>query len=155
MKAISIHTDGSCANNSAEKAGGWGVVFKFAGKREEFFGCKMGTTSNRMEITAVIRGLELVQQGNNPVRIYTDSEHVANGVNNGLHEWQVNGWKTRLGEEIKNRKLWQKLARLLEQHRKSRAVTVSWIRGHNDNRFNERAHDLASKARKEQITNWQ
>jgi len=136
MKKVQIYTDGACSGNPGP--GGWGVVLIYGNKKKELSGGEMSTTNNRMELISVISALEALRE---PCRVelFTDSQYVANAINNGwLESWKKKGWK-RKGGELKNPDLWVKLVPLLEQH----DVTFIWIKGHAENEHNNRCDELA------------
>jgi len=136
MKEVQIYTDGSCSGNPGP--GGWGAILVYGRAEKEISGGEMGTTNNRMELTSVISALEALREPC-AVKLYTDSQYVANAINLGwLDSWQRMGWK-RKGGEVKNPDLWIKLIPLLEKHR----VSFIWIKGHAENTYNNRCDELA------------
>ena len=140
MKKVTIYTDGACSGNPGP--GGWGVILMYKGKSKEISGAEEMTTNNRMELIAVLSGLEAL---NEPceVTLYTDSQYISNAINLGwLETWQKKGWK-RKGGEVKNLDLWLRLTALMEKHK----VTFEWVKGHADNEFNNRCDELAVEAR--------
>jgi len=139
MKKVTIYTDGACSGNPGP--GGWGVILIYKGKSKEISGAEEMTTNNRMELIAVLSGLEAL---NEPceVTLYTDSQYISNAINLGwLETWQKKGWK-RKGGEVKNLDLWVRLTVLMEKHK----VTFKWIKGHADNQHNNRCDELARNA---------
>ena len=140
MKNVTIYTDGACSGNPGP--GGWGVILMYKGKSKELSGAEEMTTNNRMELIAVISGLEAL---NEPckVTLFTDSQYISNAINLGwLETWQKKGWK-RKGGEVKNLDLWVRLTDLMEKHK----VTFEWVKGHADNEYNNRCDELAVAAR--------
>ena len=136
MKEIRIYTDGACRGNPGP--GGWGAILMYGSKQKELSGGEKATTSNRMELTAVITALEALRE---PCRVdlYTDSQYIANAVNLGwLKSWQKKGWARKTGE-VKNPDLWKRVVALMAEH----DVTFHWIKGHADNEFNRRCDELA------------
>ena len=122
---IVIHTDGACKGNPGP--GGWGAVIEQNGGQVKLSGSEPQTTNNRMEMTAVIKGLEAVDASAN-VLISSDSTYVINTM--------TKGWKRKANQD-----LWDQLDRLV----KSRNVSWRWVRGHNGDRGNELADALATK----------
>lgn len=122
---IVIHTDGACKGNPGP--GGWGAVIEQNGGQVKLSGSEPQTTNNRMEMTAVIKGLEAVDASAN-VLISSDSTYVINTM--------TKGWKRKANQD-----LWDQLDRLVE----SRNVSWRWVRGHNGDRGNELADALATK----------
>lgn len=150
--AVSVHPDGSASRKAAN--GGWAFVIHFKGERYERWGHADKATNNQMELMAVIRALEFIKPARNPIRLYVDSRYVVDAINGGIAKWKVERWKNIFGEPIKNIKLMKRLDRLIDEHRSLCGLTVAWIRGHNNNRWNDRADKLAKKARIERATNW-
>jgi len=141
MKKITIYTDGACSGNPGP--GGWGAILMYGEKEKEISGGEPSTTNNRMELTSVISALEALKEPCE-VTLYTDSQYVANAINNGwLETWQRKGWK-RKGGEVKNPDLWIKLVPLLETHK----VIFEWVKGHSSNDHNNRCDELAVAERK-------
>ena len=122
---IGIHTDGACKGNPGP--GGWGAVIEQNGGQVKLSGSEPRTTNNRMEMTAVIKGLEAVAASAN-VLISSDSTYVINTM--------TKGWKRKANQD-----LWDQLDRLVG----SRNVSWRWVRGHNGDRGNELADALATK----------
>ena len=122
---IVIHTDGACKGNPGP--GGWGAVIEQNGGQVKLSGSEPQTTNNRMEMTAVIKGLEAVDASAN-VLISSDSTYVINTM--------TKGWKRKANQD-----LWDQLDRLIG----SRNVSWRWVRGHNGDRGNELADALATK----------
>ena len=137
-KTVTLYTDGACKGNPGK--GGWGVLMRYGSHEKELFGGEAHTTNNRMELTAVIRGLEAL---NRPCRvtIHTDSQYVKNGMESWIHGWKKNGWKTASKQPVKNEDLWQQLDRLAAQHQ----IQWQWVRGHAGHAENERADALANQ----------
>lgn len=133
---IFIYTDGSSRGNPGP--GGYGVVLKCEDRELELSGGYACTTNNRMELLAVIRGLEAVRWENAEIRICSDSSYVVNAVNKG---WIAN-WERKSFSKVKNPDLWQRFLPLYRKHR----VTFSWIKGHAGHPENERCDALAVAA---------
>lgn len=136
-----VYTDGGARPNPG--AGGWGAVLLRPGREpEELSGGEPRTTNNRMELTAAIRALEALDEGEGAV-VHTDSAYVRNGITKWLPGWVARGWK-RKGGAVENEDLWRRLASLDAD----REVTWKWVKGHSGNRWNERADTLATEGRK-------
>lgn len=136
MKNIILYTDGACSGNPG--IGGWGAILMFNDIKKEISGGEAQTTNNRMELTAVIKGLEALKESCN-VDIYSDSAYVVNAfLQDWVSNWQKNGWKTSKGKVL-NIDLWQHLIELTLKH------NVCWhkVKGHADNEFNNRCDELA------------
>ncbi|MBQ7653001.1 MAG: ribonuclease HI [Clostridia bacterium] len=132
MKGIVIYTDGACSGNPGK--GGWCAILSYKGHEKMISGGEKETTNNRMELSAVCRGLAAL---NTPceVEVYSDSAYVVNAVTNGwLYNWLANGWKTSDKKDVKNVDLWQELLSLFEVH----TVTFNKVKGHADDELNNR-----------------
>ena len=136
MKNIILYTDGACSGNPGK--GGWGAILFYNDVKKEISGGESQTTNNRMELTAVIKGLEALKESCN-VAVYSDSAYVVNAfLQNWVKNWENNGWKSSKGKVL-NIDLWQRLLELTKKH------TVSWnkVKGHADNEYNNRCDELA------------
>ena len=133
---IFLYTDGASSGNPGP--GGYGVVLKCAGLQKELSGGFERTTNNRMELLAVIKGLEAVKWDNALVEVFSDSTYVVKAVNEGwLQSWERKGWK-----KVKNPDLWQRFLVVYRRHR----VTFHWLKGHAGHPENERCDSLAVAA---------
>jgi len=137
-EAVEIFTDGACRGNPGP--GGWGVVFRYKDNEKELWGGEAATTNNRMELTAVIRGLEALTRPSR-VRVFTDSQYVQKGIKEWIHGWKRNGWRTADKKDVKNKELWLELDELRKRH----DIEWHWVRGHSGHPENERADKLANK----------
>ena len=136
-----VYTDGACLGNPG-RGGYGGVHIKTDGTSEEFSGAEERTTNNRMELMAVIVGLEKTEEGAR-VKVYSDSAYVVNAFNqNWLVNWKKNGWRTSNGGEVLNCDLWKELSALVE----AREVEFVKVKGHSDNVINNRCDALATGA---------
>jgi len=133
---VEIYTDGAASGNPGP--GGFGVVLLFGNLRKELSEGYRHTTNNRMELLAVIRAMETLKRKDIKVRVYTDSKYVSEAVNQG---WLEN-WKRRKFKKVKNVDLWIKFIELYEIYRPE----FIWVKGHADNRENERCDRLAVEA---------
>lgn len=138
MHDITMYTDGAASGNPGP--GGYGVVLMSGRHRlEKSAGFRL-TTNNRMELLAVIVGLESLKQAGDNVVVYTDSKYVADAVTKGwLFQWERVGFKKK-----KNPDLWMRFLRVFRQHN----VRFVWIKGHANNVENERCDRLAVEAYK-------
>lgn len=141
--AVDIYTDGACSGNPGP--GGWGVVMRWKGVEKEMSGSEDDTTNNRMELMAVIVGLESLKRGVDKVNIHTDSKYVMDGASKWLHGWKRNGWKTGSKKAVKNQEHWKRLDEALKGH----TVNWFWIKGHSGHPENERCDELATLAVKQ------
>lgn len=137
MKKVNIFTDGACSGNPGP--GGWGVILDYNGKEKELSGGSPETTNNKMELTAVIKGLEALKESCEVI-ITTDSKYVCDAINKGwLDKWVSNNWRKADKKPVLNIDLWETLLPLLKKH----MVTFVWVKGHNDHPQNERCDKLA------------
>lgn len=137
LKSVNLYTDGSCSNNPGP--GGWGAILEFGGIQKELSGGETQTTNNRMELTAVISGLQALKQRCN-VTIYTDSKYIVDAVNQGwAKKWRSNNWSRGKSGPALNPDLWENLLNLLDYH----CVKFCWIKGHAGHPQNERCDTLA------------
>ena len=134
-----MYTDGACSGNPGP--GGWGVLLLHGEHRRELNGGESPTTNNRMELLAVIRGLDALRQRCR-VRVHTDSVYVMKGMTEWIHAWKRRGWKTADRKPVKNVDLWQELERAVANHE----VEWRWVKGHDGDPGNERADALARAA---------
>ena len=135
-----MYTDGACKGNPGP--GGWGVLLRSPGHEKELFGGESLTTNNRMELTAVIEGLQALKRPCE-VDLYLDSQYVRQGITAWIAGWKAKGWRTSTGQPVKNVDLWQQLDGLVDggPHR----IHWHWVRGHNGHEGNERADALANR----------
>lgn len=143
---VKIYTDGAARGNP-DGPGGYGTVLEYVDgngmlhTRELSCGYKK-TTNNRMELMAVIAGLEAL---NKPcdINVYSDSKYVVDAFNQDwIGSWIKKGWKRGKNEPVKNIDLWKRLLAAKEQHQ----VTFNWVKGHDGHLQNERCDTLATTA---------
>jgi len=138
-KEVTIYTDGACSGNPG--IGGWSCVLIANGKEKEIFGAEKDTTNNRMELTAIINGLKALK-GSQRVNLYSDSAYSLNAFLEGwIYNWQMNDWKTSSGP-VKNADLWKELIDLTKKHQ----VSFIKVKGHADNKYNNKCDALAKQA---------
>ena len=136
---VSIYTDGACKGNPGK--GGWGALLEYNGKIKEINGYAKETTNNMMELTAVIKSLEILNRPCNII-ITTDSQYVKNGITKWIHNWKKNGWKTANKKPVKNKSLWIHLDEVISGHK----IQWEWIKGPSGHPQNESADELANLA---------
>ncbi len=166
MESIVLYTDGGCSGNPGP--GGWAfVIVRADGVAERGSGGERVTTNNRMELTAVCRGLEaLVRAAGNSgvaalsgsagsaagggaeaalppgtIGVYTDSQYVQKGITQWIASWERNGWMTAGKEPVKNKDLWIELRKLS----RSLPLTWHWVKGHAGNRWNEECDRMTQR----------
>lgn len=137
MDQVTIYTDGACSGNPGP--GGWGCVLMHNDNYKEISGNAIQTTNNIMELTAVIEGLKALKK-QCKVELYSDSAYVVNAfTNRWIENWQKNNWKTSSKEPVKNMELWKELLELIREH----DVHFNKVKGHSDNKYNNRCDELA------------
>lgn len=132
MKEVVIYCDGACKGNPGP--GGWGALLMSGDHYKEIFGGDPSTTNNKMELTAAIQAL-LLLNGPRKVKIVTDSTYVIKGMTEWMPGWLKRNWK-----DVKNVDLWKQLISVSEQHE----LTWQWVRGHSNDPHNDRADQLAN-----------
>ncbi|MEC4112731.1 ribonuclease HI [Myroides pelagicus] len=135
---VILYTDGSSRGNPGP--GGYGLILEWAGRNvfKEFSQGYRLTTNNRMELMAVIVGLEKLKNAGTTVLVVSDSKYVVDAVSKG---W-VFGWEKKGFKDKKNPDLWMRFLRIYRQHK----VSFQWVKGHNDHPMNERCDLLAVQA---------
>ena len=134
--SILIYTDGSAKGNPGR--GGYGVVMLSGKHRKEISKGFLLTTNNRMELLAVIVGIENVKKLNSEIVVYSDSKYVVNAIEKGwLFDWQKKNFKGK-----KNPDLWIRFLSVYKKH----SIRFLWVKGHNNNVENERCDRLAVSA---------
>jgi len=137
LKEVQLFCDGACSGNPGP--GGWGALLRYGTHERELSGGAAETTNNRMELTALLEGLRALKVPCS-VKVTTDSEYVANGLNKGwAATWQRNNWIKSDKKPALNADLWAPLLEETARHR----VTVNWVRGHSGHPENERCDRLA------------
>ena len=133
-----MFTDGACRGNPGR--GGWGVLLRYGSREKTLHGGDPDTTNNRMELTAVIRGLEALKRPSSVV-ITTDSKYVLSGITEWLPNWKKRDWKTAGKKPVQNMELWQRLEQLVARHE----IEWQWVKGHSGHPENELADQLANQ----------
>ena len=137
MKTVTIYTDGACSGNPGP--GGWGCILEYMGHEKELSGGEPNTTNNRMELTAVIKGLQALKE---PciVELYSDSKYVIDAMEKGWAiGWQKRGWIKSDKKPALNPDLWEILLALTQRHQ----LHYHWVKGHATNPKNNRCDELA------------
>ena len=136
---IKVFTDGACSGNPG--IGGWGVVILINDSDPIFLkGGEIQTTNNRMELTATIKALKYFKE-HQLITLITDSKYVKDGIKSWIANWKKNGWRTTSKKPVKNKELWVELDSQISKHN----ITWKWVKGHADNRYNEKADFLARR----------
>ena len=139
---VELFTDGACSGNPGP--GGWGAILRWRGEEKELSGGEPATTNNRMELEAVIRGLEALKKPSRVV-VYTDSQYVQRGMSEWLKGWKAKDFKIKGGGFRPNHDLWRMLDTLAQVHQ----IEWRWVRGHSGHPENERCDKLATSAARE------
>lgn len=136
-KTIELFTDGACKGNPG--IGGWGALLRFGETEKRLHGGEKETTNNRMELMAVIQGLEALKEPCQ-VRITTDSKYVLQGMTEWLANWKRRNWQTAAKKPVLNADLWRRLDSVAALHE----LEWHWVKGHSGHRENEIADQLAN-----------
>ncbi len=141
---VHLFTDGACSGNPGP--GGWGYILRHVstGKEKELSGGERETTNNRMELTAVVRGLQALKRPCK-VELFTDSVYVGKGMSEWMPKWKANGWRRREGKSwkpVKNEDLWRELDALITRHK----IKYTRVAGHSGHPENDRCDELAVAA---------
>lgn len=137
---VEIYTDGACQNNPGP--GGYGAILIYNGTEKEISGYKPETTNNEMELTAAVEALKLLKKSCEVV-LYSDSSYLINAFNQGwVDNWRSNGWVRDKNEEVKNLELWKEL----DVYSHTNRMTWMKVKGHSDNKYNNRCDKLAKDA---------
>lgn len=141
MKKVILYTDGACSGNPGP--GGYAAILIYNNIEKEIVGGQKDTTNNKMEMMAVIKGLEMLKESCE-VEVYSDSAYVVNSIEKGwIYSWRKNGWKKADKKEVKNIDLWERLLKQLEIHK----VTFNKVKGHAQDELNNRCDKLAVEQR--------
>lgn len=135
---VYVYTDGSSRGNPGN--GGYGVIIVEGNQVKELGGREDNTTNNRMELSAAVEALSNIDKSFK-VKIYTDSQYLINGITKWVNGWMRNDWRTKVGGEVLNKDLWQKLIEL----KKDRNIEWIAVKGHAEVKGNNRADVIATK----------
>ena len=135
---VEMFTDGACRGNPGK--GGWGALLRFGDAEKSLYGGEMESTNNRMELTAVIKGLEAIKKPCK-IEITTDSKYVLSGITEWMPNWKKRNWRTASKKPVLNVDLWQQLDALVQQH----DIEWHWVKGHSGHPENEIADELANR----------
>ena len=140
-KEVNLYTDGACSGNPGPV--GYGAILIYNGIEKEISGGEENTTNNKMEIMAVLKGLQMLKEPCK-VTVYSDSAYVVNTIDKGwIYGWKKNNWRKSDKSQVKNIELWEEMLRLMEIHE----IKFIKVKGHSDNEYNNRCDKLAVKAR--------
>lgn len=138
QRIVEMYTDGACRGNPGK--GGWGVLLRYGETEKTLHGGEPMTTNNRMELTAVIKGLETLTRSSR-VRITTDSKYVLSGITEWMPNWKRRNWRTAGKKPVRNIELWRRLDELVSRHQ----AEWEWVKGHSGHPENEIADQLANQ----------
>ena len=139
---ILIFTDGACSGNPGP--GGFGTILALPdGQIYELGEGRASTTNNRMEMVAVIKGLQKIKAQPGNVWVLTDSTYVIRGITQWIWGWKKKGWVTAEGKEVTNKDLWQALDDEVAQRKKIGQIDWKYLRGHQGTPGNERCEEIA------------
>ncbi|QCI24328.1 ribonuclease HI [Buchnera aphidicola (Muscaphis stroyani)] len=141
FKKVKIFTDGSCLGNPG--SGGYSAILRYKFHEKILTSGFYLTTNNRMELMAVISGLEHLNQSCK-VEIITDSQYVKKGIVNWMPKWEIKEWKTNKKKLVKNIDLWTRINIALRNH----IVTWCWIKAHIGHIENEKCDKIARESAK-------
>lgn len=133
---IELYTDGASSGNPGP--GGYGAILRSGKHHKELSAGYRKTTNNRMELLAVITGLESIKKPGQEVMIYSDSKYIIDSVEK---KW-VFGWLKTGFKGKKNKDLWLRFLAVYKMH----SIKFTWVKGHNGHLENERCDELAVKA---------
>ena len=137
-----MYTDGACSGNPGP--GGYAAVLMYEENIKEISGFEKDTTNNKMEMTAVIKGLESIKEPCD-IEIYSDSSYVVDSVEKGwLFGWVKKNWIKSDKKPVKNIELWTEMLKYLKMHN----IKFIKVKGHSDNEYNNRCDKLAVEAYK-------
>ncbi len=137
LKELIMYTDGSSRGNPGP--GGYGTILIWRGKSKELSAGYRRTTNNRMELMAVIAGLEALNREGLTITVYSDSQYIVRAVEEG---WLKNWVATNFKGGKKNKDLWLYYHQLAQKH----SIRFKWVKGHDENIYNNRCDELATAA---------
>lgn len=127
---VYIYTDGACSGNPGP--GGWAALLRYKTTEKIISGGAKHTTNNKMELMAVIKGLESLKR-KSIVEVYTDSKYVQQGITEWIKNWRAKGLLDKPNTKVKNVELWNELDKLNSKH----DVSWHWVKGHSGHAENE------------------
>lgn len=148
MKKVVIYTDGASRGNGTKDAiGAYGAILHYGDKKKEISKAFKGVTNNQMELMGVIEALKILKSSCD-IEIFSDSKYVCDAFNkNWISGWIKKGWKTSTKKPVANKELWEELISLVNKH----DASFNWVKGHADNKGNQRADKLCNLAMDEYI----
>ncbi len=139
-KKVIMYTDGACSGNPGP--GGYAAILMYNGNEKEIVGAEKDTTNNKMEMMAVLKGLEQLKYPCD-VTIYSDSTYVVDSVEKGwVFSWKKKNWIKSDKKPVKNVELWEQMLKYMSIHN----IKFVKVKGHSDNEYNNRCDRLAVEA---------
>lgn len=137
---IHIYTDGAAKGNPGPA--GWGVIILVDKKEIEIGGGVDHATNNQMELTAPIEALKYIKKHKieGPIEFFSDSKYVILGITEWIFGWMKNNWRNAAKKPVLNQELWEELYTLTSEFKPK----WTYVKGHNDNKYNERADVIAT-----------
>lgn len=136
-KKVIIYTDGACSGNPGP--GGYAAVLIYNNMEKEVTGGIKSTTNNRMELSAVVKGLEMLKYPCD-VELYSDSAYIIDSINKGwVYAWKLKNWKKSDNQQVKNVDLWEKILKYMDIHN----ISFNKVKGHSNVDYNNRCDKLA------------
>jgi ribonuclease HI len=143
MDIIEIYTDGGIRNRQTEhNVAIWACVLLYKNNYKEISGLLHDSTNNIAELSAPINGLKSLKRTDIPVMVYSDSQYVVYGIETWIYNWIEKNWKEGKKNPVKNKQYWQQL---LEQKNRFDNINFSWVRGHDENKYNNRADEICNE----------
>jgi len=139
VKAVRLIVDGSVLGNPG--LGGWACILQYGAQERIITGSEPGSTNNKMEMMAALRGLQALKEPCE-VHLITDSQYLQRGMTQFLARWKANSWRGSSGKPVLNRDLWLELEGAAAKHQ----VQWIWVRGHGNEADQNRADSLARRA---------
>lgn len=143
-KVIEVYTDGGARGNGKEDCkAAWAYTLTYGSHYKEDYGAVVGATNNQMEMLAIIKALEAIQNKTLPIRLYSDSAYCINGITSWIHNWKKKNWVNSKKEPVENKELWMKMD---EQVQKYQDIEFIKVKGHADVPGNIRVDALVNQA---------
>lgn len=134
---VVLYTDGGCWPNDGTGTGGWAYVLDITGQRFEGSGAAQPTTNNRMELSAILFGLQAIKEPAR-VEVVSDSQYALNTLTTWMHKWKPQKWAVAKNVDL--------ISALMVEWKRHLSIKGTWVRGHTGHPENERCDELASKA---------
>lgn len=145
---IHVYTDGSARGNPGPA--GWAAIFLYKGKVFEMGGGSEHATNNQMELTGPIEALKYLHKNKIKLEVefFSDSKYVILGITEWILGWKKNGWRNAAKKQVLNRELWEELDALVAAYKPK----WNYVKGHNENEWNERADEIATSFADKTVT---